>query len=87
LLLLIDENLGGKADRKQIQKTKYVRALTSLVEKISSHEDTLNNNERIQRDIAVASKVIGEERRDFNYIAKALLIYQKLLKSSQFTNV
>ena len=36
LLSLIEENLGGKADRKKIEKTKYIRTLKSLLSLVNS---------------------------------------------------
>lgn len=58
-----------------------------MAEKISSHEAVINRNERLLRDLANVFKVIGEESKDFKFIEKALSIYQKILASSEFTNI
>lgn len=64
LLFLIDENLGGKADRQQLEKKKFVRALSSIADAVSSQMDVSTKNERVSRLLASAFKVVGEESLD-----------------------
>lgn len=61
LLLMIDENLGGKADRKRILKTKCVNALSKIDEILKAHMDIIAENEKLRRLLAQACKVVGEE--------------------------
>jgi hypothetical protein len=62
LLQLIDENLGGKADRKQIEKKKCVNALSQIVNLLANQIDSvIISNERLARLLANAFKVVGEE--------------------------
>ena len=82
--MLIDENLGGKADRKELQKKKYVSALTRISEKIALHQDVISRNESIARSLASSFKVIGEETKNYPYIQRAIEGYEKLLTSSNF---
>ena len=42
---MIDENLGGKSDRKRIQKTKCVNALSKISVILKSHMDVIQGNE------------------------------------------
>lgn len=62
LIQLIDENLGGKADRKQIEKRKCINALSQIVGVLGGQIDSvIASNERLARLIANALKVVGEE--------------------------
>ena len=62
MIQLIDENLGGKADRKQIEKKKCVNALSQIVTLLSNQIDSvIVSNERLARLLANAFKVVGEE--------------------------
>ena len=49
---MIDENLGGKADRKRIQKTKCINALSKITEILKSHMDIIVENEKLLRSLA-----------------------------------
>jgi|LauGreDrversion4_2_1035121.scaffolds.fasta_scaffold30365_3 hypothetical protein len=80
--MLIDEHLGGKADRKQLEKAKFVSALFRMANKIEAHSEIIKGNDSIARSLYSAFKTIGEEKNDFTYIEKALNGYESLLASS-----
>ena len=86
LLFLIDENLGGKADRQQLEKKKFVRALSSIADAVSSQMDVSTKNERVSRLLASAFKVVGEESLDVKYVKKAINIVERLTKESKVDN-
>jgi hypothetical protein len=60
--LIIDENLGGKADRKKIQKTKCINALFKITEILKSNMDIIADNEKLVKALASSLKVVGEEK-------------------------
>lgn len=86
LLFLIDENLGGKADRQQLEKKKFVKALSSIADAVSLQMDVSTKNERVSRLLASAFKVVGEESLDVKYVKKAINIVERLTKESKVDN-
>jgi hypothetical protein len=68
---MIDENLGGKADRKRIQKTKCINALYRISELLKAHYKMIAGNERVIRLLAQACKVVGEEKQDDALLVRA----------------
>ena len=85
LLQLIDENLGGKADRKQIEKRKCINALSSIINALGDHIDSLLlTNERLSRLISNAFKVVGEENHEVSYVKRAIVIIERLTKETNF---
>jgi hypothetical protein len=76
---MIDENLGGKSDRKRIQKTKGVNALSKISEILKSHMDVIQENEKLVRLIAQSFKVVGEETQDPSLIQRAIDIIKRIL--------
>jgi len=84
LIQLIDENLGGKADRKQIEKKKCINALDSILGVVGDRIDTvIHCNERVVRLIANAYKVVGEETMKVEMIKRAINIIKRLLKETK----
>jgi hypothetical protein len=83
LLLMIDENLGGKADRKKILKTKCVNALAKIAEILKAHLDIIRDNEKLLRLLASSVKVVGEERRDPALVARGIEIIQMILSNTK----
>jgi hypothetical protein len=76
---MIDENLGGKSDRKRIQKTKCVNALSKISEILKTHMDVIQENEKLVRLIAQSFKVAGEETQDPSLIQRAIEIIKRIL--------
>lgn len=78
---MIDENLGGKADRKRIQKTKCINALSKISEILKTHMEIIQENEKLLRLLAQSLKVVGEEIQDPSMIQRAIEIIKIILGS------
>ena len=84
LIQLIDENLGGKADRKQIEKKKCIDALAQILDIAGERiESVIHCNERVVRLMANAYKVVGEETMKVELIKKAIIIIERLNNESK----
>jgi uncharacterized protein YoxC len=84
LIQLIDENLGGKADRKQIEKKKCINTLALIVEAVGDKIETvIHCNERVVRLIANAYKIVGEETMQVEKIKRAINIFERLEKETK----
>jgi len=79
LLVLIDEHLGGKADRKLLEKTKYTSALHIIAIKVEAHDEVIRGNESLARSLYSAFKVVGEEKRDYALVDKAINGFENLI--------
>ena len=83
LIILINENVGGKADRKKIEKAKYLKYLKQVSDIFDS---TKSESERFKRILCESYKIIGEETHSELYIMKAIGILESINESSKQFN-